>query len=111
MSACVFCQIVAGEIPCNKEYEDKNILAFHDIAPKANMHVLVIPKKHITSLAHLSAEDAELMAHLTLMLPKLAQQLGLHDGFRTIINTGKGGGQEVDHIHYHILGGGALPGF
>lgn len=111
MSACIFCQIVAGEIPCNKVYEDEHILAFHDIAPKAKVHVLVIPKKHITSLAHLSAEDAELMAHLTLMLPKLAQQLGLHDGFRTIINTGKGGGQEVDHIHYHILGGGALPGF
>lgn len=111
MTDCLFCNIVAGHIPADKVYEDANILAFRDIAPKAPVHVLVIPKRHIVSLADLSDADRQLIADLTLTLPVIAQQCGLDDGFRTIVNTGSGGGQEVFHLHYHILGGGRLPGF
>ncbi|MDF2529263.1 MAG: family hydrolase [Gammaproteobacteria bacterium] len=102
---CIFCKIVKAEIPAKKVYEDELFIGFHDIHPKAKTHVLLIPKQHITSLGHLSPADAELMGKLTLLLPKLAKDLGLHDGFRTIVNTGPGGGQEVPHLHYHILGG------
>ncbi|MDF2939947.1 MAG: histidine triad nucleotide-binding protein [Gammaproteobacteria bacterium] len=102
---CIFCKIVKGEIPSKKVYEDELFMAFYDLYPKAKTHVLVIPKQHIESLAHLSSQDAELMGKLTTLLPKLAKELGLHDGFRTIVNTGAGGGQEVPHLHYHILAG------
>jgi histidine triad (HIT) family protein len=108
---CLFCKIAAGDIPCEKIYDHELFMAFKDIAPKAPVHVLVIPKKHIESLGHAWSEDAELLGRLTLMLPEIAKKAGCTDGFRTIINTGKGGGQEVGHLHYHILGGGALPGF
>lgn len=111
MSECLFCKIIAGEIPSDKVYEDEYLYAFKDIYPKAQVHVLVIPKQHIESLAALTDEDAALMGHLTLVLPKIAAALGLAEGFRTIINTGRGGGQEVFHLHAHILGGGRLPGF
>lgn len=113
MSDCIFCKIVAGEIPATKVYEDEYCLAFKDIAPKAPVHVLLIPKQHIVSLAEIGPEHQSLMAHMLLTLGKVAQQLGLEDGFRTIANTGPGGGQEVDHLHFHILGGaeGGLPGF
>ncbi|QEP42950.1 histidine triad nucleotide-binding protein [Ectothiorhodospiraceae bacterium BW-2] len=111
MSDCLFCKIIAGDIPSDTLYEDDNVKVFRDIAPKAATHLLVIPKKHIASLNELTAEDSELMGYLTLLLPKLAAEQGLEDGFRTIINTGRGGGQEVFHIHYHLLGGGRLPGF
>lgn len=111
MSECLFCKIIAGEIPSDKVYEDEYLYAFKDIYPKAQVHVLVIPKQHIESLAALTDEDAALMGHLTLALPKIAAALGLAEGFRTIINTGRGGGQEVFHLHAHILGGGRLPGF
>lgn len=104
MSDCIFCKIVRGEIPAKKVHEDENFMVFHDIHPKAKVHVLVIPKKHIESLAHLSEQDSDLIAKLTLTLPKIAKQLGLDSGFRTVINTGKDGGQEVFHLHYHLLG-------
>jgi histidine triad (HIT) family protein len=111
MTDCIFCKIIAGEIPCSTVYEDDKILAFKDIEPKASVHILVIPKIHIESLAHLNEEQQELMGYLTLKLPEIAKSQGLDDGFRTIINTGPGGGQEVGHIHYHILGGSTMPGF
>ncbi|MFC3679228.1 histidine triad nucleotide-binding protein [Bacterioplanoides pacificum] len=107
---CLFCKLVAGDIPANVVYEDDQLLAFHDIAPKADTHLLVIPKRHIVNLNDLSASDAELMSHLMLTIPTIARQQQL-TGFRTITNTGAEGGQEVFHMHFHILGGAQLPGF
>ena len=109
MDSCIFCQIIAGEIPAERVHEDQWCMAIKDINPKARVHLLVIPNKHIQSLAHLSPEDEELMGHLTLQIPKIAAEAGLDNGFRTVVNTGPGGGQVVGHIHYHILGGGPLP--
>ncbi len=111
MSDCIFCKIIAGDIPSKKVYEDELIYAFNDIAPKADVHVLVIPKQHIARLDQAQPSDAELLSHLLLSLPKIALLKGLETGFRTILNTGPGGGQEVDHLHFHILGGKNLPGF
>ena len=111
MTDCLFCKIVAGEIPSEKVYEDDLIYAFKDIYPKADVHVLVIPKIHITSLDELTTEHGEIMAHMMLKLREIARSQGLETGFRTIINTGPGGGQEVGHLHIHILGGSNLPGF
>ena len=111
MSDCLFCKIIAGEIPSEKVYEDELIFVFKDINPKADVHCLVIPKVHIQSLDELTAENQSLIAHMTLKLPEIARSQGLDDGFRTIINTGPGGGQEVAHLHFHILGGQTMPGF
>lgn len=104
MSDCIFCKIIAGEIACEKVYEDENILAFHDINLVADVHVLVIPKKHIASLNELSDSDEGPIGRFMLSIPKVAKQMGLK-GFKTIFNTGKEGGQTVFHIHAHILGG------
>jgi histidine triad (HIT) family protein len=104
MSNCIFCKIITGDIPCQKVYEDENVLAFHDINQAAETHVLVIPKKHIASLSELTVVDEELMGKFMLSIPMIAKQLGLK-GFKTVINTGKEGGQIVFHIHAHILGG------
>ena len=104
MSECIFCKIIAGEIPCNKVYEDENILSFYDISPAANTHVLVIPKLHIATLGDLDDSHTDLMGKFTVSIPKIAKQLGLK-GFKTLINTGIEGGQEVFHIHAHILHG------
>ena len=109
MSDCLFCKIDCGEIPSEKVYEDDDVYVIRDIAPKAPTHLLVIPHKHITSLNDLLPEDEALMGRIMLLLPKLAQDHGLTAGFRTIINTEKGGGQEIFHIHFHLLGGGPLP--
>lgn len=112
MSAdCVFCKIVVGEIPAERLYEDEQVIAFRDLAPKAEVHLLVVPKRHIASLEALTPADDELIAHCMRVLPRLAQAQGLNSGFRTIINTGNGGGQEVFHLHIHLLGGARLPGF
>lgn len=111
MSDCLFCKILDGVIPSSKVFEDDKIFVFKDINPKADIHLLVIPKIHIARLDQTTAEHAELLAHMMLALPQLAQNQGLDNGFRSIINTGPGGGQEVDHLHIHILGGGSLPGF
>lgn len=105
MSDCIFCKIIAGQIPSKKVYEDERIYAFHDIHPAAKVHFLIIPKKHRASLVDCDASDAEDLAHLLLKAPVIAQSLGLEEGFRSVINTGKGGGQEVFHLHMHILGG------
>lgn len=111
MSDCIFCKILAGDIPSTKVFEDDQIYVFKDIYPKADVHLLVIPKQHIARLDEAKAEHADLLAHMMLSLPTLAKSQGLDTGFRSIINTGPGGGQEVDHLHIHILGGSNLPGF
>ena len=111
MSDCLFCKILAGEIPSDKIYEDDKMFVFKDIYPKAEVHLLVIPRVHIESLNEVNDEHDEIMAHMIKQLPKLAKARGLTDGFRTIINTGKGGGQVVFHLHIHLLGGKNLPGF
>ncbi|MBL1321412.1 MAG: histidine triad nucleotide-binding protein [Methylophaga sp.] len=111
MSDCLFCKIIAGDIPSSKVYEDEQIFVFKDISPKAAVHLLVIPKIHIVSLDNLTPEHQTLITHMMLKLPELARSQGLDDGFRTIINTGPGGGQEVGHLHMHILGGKGMPGF
>lgn len=105
MSDCIFCKIVTGQIPCKKVYEDDDLLAFHDINPAAPVHVLVIPKQHIESLATCEIQDAEVLGKLFAKLGEIAKSLGLDNGFRTIVNTGRIGGQEVYHLHAHILGG------
>lgn len=109
MTDCLFCKIEKGEIPSNKVYEDEDVIVFKDLYPKADVHLLVVPRKHIASLNELLPEDQALAGKMMLLLPKLAREQGLEQGFRTIINTGKGGGQEVFHIHMHLLGGGHLP--
>lgn len=111
MSDCLFCKILAGEIPSDKIYEDDKMLVFKDLYPKADVHLLAIPRVHIESLNEVSNEHDEIIAHMIKQLPKLAKEQGLQDGFRTIINTGKGGGQVVFHLHMHLLGGNNLPGF
>jgi histidine triad (HIT) family protein len=110
MSDCIFCKIINKQIPAKLVFENADVIAFNDIHPKAKVHVLVVPKKHIQSLAHQTPEDCQLMGALTQWLPMIAKQCGLDNGFRTIINTGAGGGQEVPHLHYHILGGPILSG-
>lgn len=105
MSACIFCKIAAGEIPSKKVYEDDLVFAFHDIHPLRPTHMLVIPKKHIASLAQVSAADEPALGRILSVAQKLAAENGSADGFRCIINTGRVGGQEVPHLHLHILGG------
>jgi histidine triad (HIT) family protein len=106
---CIFCKIAAGEIPANKIYEDDELVAFHDIAPKAPIHFMIVPKAHIPSTAQLGPEHAALMGRIMLLAPKLAQQHGCapypDGGWRIVINTGAHGGQEVQHLHVHVLGG------
>jgi len=102
---CLFCKIVAGQIPSRKVYEDDQLLAFHDIHPWAPVHVLIIPKLHIASMADLSAEHAGLMGQMAVLAPRLMRELGVTNGFRTVINTGQDGGQEVYHLHMHVMGG------
>ena len=111
MSDCLFCKIIAGDIPADKVYEDEQVLVFKGINPHAEVHLLMVPKQHVAGLAELSSEHDALIAHMMRTLPKLAEQQGLSDGFRTIINTGKGGGQLIFHLHMHLLGGKNLPGF
>ncbi|TCJ18514.1 histidine triad nucleotide-binding protein [Parasulfuritortus cantonensis] len=105
MSDCIFCKIAAGEIPCRKVYEDDDVLAFHDIHPVAPVHFMIIPKAHVASLAECGEDHRDVLGKILLLAPKLAVEQGLTDGFRTVINTGRGGGQEVFHLHVHIIGG------
>lgn len=111
MSDCLFCKIVAGDIPADKVYEDEQVLVFKDINPKADVHLLMIPKQHIASLNEVESQDDAVMAKMLRLLPDIAKKQGLNDGFRTIINTGEGGGQIIFHLHIHLLGGKGLPGF
>ena len=109
MSDCIFCRIVRGEIPCRKIYEDDELFAFHDIHPAAPVHFLLIPRLHLPSLQESNDSHAALLGKMLLMAPRLAREQGLDQGFRTVINTGKGGGQEVFHLHMHVIGGGRIP--
>jgi histidine triad (HIT) family protein len=106
---CIFCKIVEGKIPSKKVYEDDDVLAFHDINPWAPVHFLIIPKRHITSMAELQDSDAPLMGKIMTLAPKLALQAGCNPtpagGFRIVCNTGDEGGQEVQHLHVHVMGG------
>ena len=105
MSNCLFCKIVAGEIPSTKVYEDDLVLAFRDIAPQAPTHILVIPKVHIGSVAEISAENSGVVAHIFEVIPQIAQAEGLENGYRVVSNCGEHAGQTVHHLHFHILGG------
>jgi histidine triad (HIT) family protein len=103
---CIFCKIVAGQIPARKAYEDEELLAFHDINPWAPVHVLVIPKLHVATLYDVDpARQQGLLGRMLGLAPTLMRELGVDNGFRTIINTGKDGGQEVYHLHMHVIGG------
>ena len=102
---CLFCKISRGEIPSKKIYEDEEVFAFHDINPAAPVHFLIIPKRHITSLAEVSPEDGQLLGKMLVLAKKLALEQGCGNGFRIVINTGRDGGQEVPHLHIHVLGG------
>jgi len=106
MDDCLFCRIVRGELPSKKAYEDEDVLVFHDIRPIAPVHLLLIPKAHVASLTDCTAEHQTMLGKLLLLAPKLALEHGLDQGFRTMINTGPGGGQEVFHLHLHVFGGG-----
>lgn len=102
---CIFCKIVAGEIPSNKVYEDDKVLAFRDIAPMAPTHILVIPKDHIPSVDGINEENAALVAHIFTVIPRIAEAEGLTGGYRVVSNCGDDAGQTVKHLHFHILGG------
>ena len=102
---CLFCKIGAGEIPSTKVYEDEKSLAFRDIAPMAPTHILVIPKTHIGSVAELTAENADVVAHIFATIPQIAEAEGLTNGYRVVSNCGPDAGQTVRHLHFHILGG------
>ena len=106
MNDCLFCKIIKGEIPSNKVYEDDEFLAFYDINPAAPIHVLVIPKKHIDSLAKIEKEDEVLIGKIYGIINKIAEEKGFkEEGYRVIVNCGENGGQEVMHLHFHILAG------
>ena len=110
MSDCIFCNILDGDIPSNRVYEDEYCIAFHDVQPAAPVHLLVIPRKHISSLDALTPQDQELMGHIMTRIPEIARNQGLDQGYRTVVNTGEQGGQTVFHIHFHILGGRQMTG-
>ena len=102
---CLFCKIVAGQIPSTKVYEDEQVLAFRDIAPQAPTHILVIPKAHIGSVAEITGENSAVIAHIFEVIPQIAAAEGLTDGYRVVSNCGAHAGQTVHHLHFHILGG------
>ena len=105
MENCLFCKIAAGVIPSTKVYEDETVLAFRDIAPQAPVHILVIPKTHIDSVAEVSAENSAVIAHIFQVIPQIAKAEGLTNGYRVATNCGPDSGQTVPHLHFHILGG------
>ena len=111
MENCIFCQIINKQMSAEFVFEDDHVVAFKDIAPKADTHILIVSRKHIANLNELADDDSSLITEMLLLLPRVAREAGLVNGFRTVINTGKGGGQEVDHIHFHLLGGKILPAF
>lgn len=102
---CIFCKIVSGEIPSNKAYEDESVLAFYDLAPQAPVHILIIPKEHITSAADITPDNSAVVAHIFEVIAKLSKELKLDDGFRVITNCGDSAGQTVKHLHFHLLAG------
>ncbi len=108
MADTIFRKIIAKEIPAKILHEDEHCLAFHDVAPQAPTHVLVIPKKEIESIDALEEEDQALLGHMWMVIRQLASDLGLSDGYRVVVNCGRDGGQSVDHLHFHLLGGRSL---
>ncbi|MEA3392650.1 MAG: histidine triad nucleotide-binding protein [Candidatus Marinimicrobia bacterium] len=105
MDNCIFCKIGAKEIPSDVVYEDDHLLAFRDLNPQAPEHILVIPKKHIARIENLTTDDTELMGRMLIAAKKIADNLGLKKGYRLVFNNGPDGGQEVEHIHLHLMGG------
>ena len=105
MQDCIFCKIVRGEIPSKKVYEDDEILGFHDIQPVAPTHFMLIPKKHIASLAEVGPDDAGVLGRIMALTGRLAREQGSPEGYRTIVNTGRIGRQDVMHVHVHVIGG------
>lgn len=104
---CIFCKIISGEIPSDKVYEDEQVLAFRDIAPKAPVHVLIIPKTHIAGVREITADNSSVVAHIFTVIPQIAKQLGITD-YRVVSNNGEQAGQTVHHLHFHLLSGGVL---
>lgn len=102
---CIFCKIIAGEIPSTKVFEDDDVLAFRDINPQAPTHILVIPKRHIAGVHEITAENAAVVAKIFVKIAEIAKREGLTNGYRVVSNVGEDGGQTVPHLHFHILGG------
>ncbi len=105
MQDCIFCKIVRGEIPAQKVYEDEEILGFHDIQPLAPVHFMLIPKRHIASLADATAADAPVLGRIMALTGRVAREQGSTEGYRTVVNTGRIGRQDVMHVHVHVIGG------
>ncbi len=105
MQDCLFCKIIAGQIPSKKVYEDERVFAFEDINPQAPTHVLIIPKQHIEGLNKANPQDAEIIGYMNLAAAKLGRERGIEDGYRTVLNVGPRSGQSVFHIHLHLIGG------
>ena len=105
MENCLFCKIIAGDIPSTKVYEDETVLAFRDIAPQAPTHILVIPKAHISSVAEITGDNSAIVAHIFEVIASIAKAEGLENGYRVVSNCGDDAGQTVHHLHFHILGG------
>ena len=105
MSNCLFCKIIAGEIPSAKVYEDETVYAFRDIAPQAPTHILVVPKAHLDSCNAVTEENSAVVAHIFEIIPRIAKEEGLENGYRVVSNCGADAGQTVGHLHFHILGG------
>ena len=105
MTDCLFCKIIAGEIPSKKVYEDESVFAFYDINPQAPVHILVIPKEHIQSAAQITQENSAVVSHIFEVIAKIAKEQNLGNGFRVVTNCGEHAGQTVGHLHFHILGG------
>jgi histidine triad (HIT) family protein len=103
--SCIFCRIVAGEIPAKKALEDDELMAFHDIAPWAPVHLLLVPKEHVASLAEVDERHERLLGRMLTLAPRLMRDHGVTNGFRVVVNTGADGGQEVPHLHVHVMGG------
>jgi len=106
---CIFCKIIAGALPSRKAYEDGEILAFHDIKPQANTHIIIVPKTHIENADAINAGNSRIIAHIFECIPKIAADSGLERGYRVITNCGEDGAQSVYHLHFHLLGGERLP--
>ena len=111
MNDCIFCKIIAGDIPSKKVYEDELCYAFYDINPLAPMHFLVVPKQHLASAAEITAENAALVGHIFTVIAKLAAEQGFAEGFRVVTNCGADAGQTVRHLHFHVLAGRTLGAF
>lgn len=103
--SCLFCRIARRQLPARIEYEDDDVVVFHDIHPAAPVHLLIVPKLHVESLLDAAGEHQALLGKMLLLAPRLAREQGANDGFRLIVNNGRGGGQEVFHLHFHVLGG------